>query len=77
MLHSIGSEQPMKRVLTLCAAVLAFCASNGCSSRAAYEAVRANERNRCNELPETERQRCLDRTQDDFDEYQRKKSEVK
>jgi len=34
------------------------------------------ERNHCNELRDTERERCLARTQDDFDAYQRKKAEA-
>lgn len=62
------------KILTLCVGVLVVCAS-GCTTRAAYEAVRVGERNRCNELPATERERCLAKTQDDFDTYQRKKAE--
>lgn len=63
----------MVKFLALCIGVLAI---SGCTARAAYETVRVGERNHCNELPDTERERCLARTQDDFDAYQRKKAEA-
>jgi hypothetical protein len=64
----------MRTLATLSITVLVLAA--GCTTRAAYEAVRANERNHCVELPDTERDRCLERTRDDYDTYERKKAEA-
>lgn len=65
-----------KRVVALCWTIAALSAS-GCTTRMAYEAVRENARNECWERPtEQEQKECLARTQDSFDEYQRKREEV-
>jgi hypothetical protein len=38
-----------------------------------YEGIRQGQRNHCNELPATERERCLAKTQDDFATYNKKR----
>lgn len=63
-------------IMKLCVVMLLVSITSGCTTRAAYEAVRTNERQHCDELSATERERCLARLQDDFDEYQRKRAEV-
>jgi hypothetical protein len=38
-----------------------------------YEGARNAQRHQCLKLPETERQACLERIQDDYDTYKRKR----
>ena len=47
---------------------------SGCTTRNAYEFIRDQGRSRCYELPDTERDRCFQRTADDFDTFQRKRA---
>jgi len=47
---------------------------SGCTTREAYEFIRGNERSRCHRLPDTERERCLVRTADDFDTFERQRA---
>ncbi|MGE3598365.1 MAG: hypothetical protein AB7N70_22710 [Dehalococcoidia bacterium] len=61
-----------RALMVACLAALA-----ACTARQGYEGVRAGERNRCWSLPETERERCLRRTEDDYDTYRRKRDDVK
>lgn len=46
---------------------------SGCTTGAAYEGARNAQRNQCLKLPESERQACLERIQDDYDTYKRKR----
>lgn len=62
-----------RRLLVVAAAIVVLSA---CSTRGSYEAIRTGQRNYCNGLPDTERERCLARTQDDFDTFNRKREEV-
>jgi hypothetical protein len=39
--------------------------------------ARGAQRVHCNKLPETEKNACLDRIQDDYGTYQRKRAEAK
>jgi hypothetical protein len=57
---------------SLSAFVLALAVS-GCTTGAVYEGARNAQRNQCLRLPETERQACLERIQDDYDTYKRKR----
>ena len=52
---------------------LTLVACSACTTRGVYEGIRAGERNRCNEMKDTERERCLAKVQDDFDTYNRKR----
>lgn len=54
--------------LTLCAA---------CTTRGAYDGVRQGQLNHCNEVPDTGREKCLAKAQDDYDTYRRNREEVK
>ncbi|NJO12713.1 MAG: hypothetical protein HC872_03725 [Gammaproteobacteria bacterium] len=58
-------------------AVMYLLSASGCTTPAAYEAVRRNVRNDCYKLPsDAEVARCLARTQDSFEEYRRKREAV-
>jgi len=56
--------------------ILALCVCSACTTRGAYEGVRQGQRNHCNELPETQRQQCLAKVQDDYDTYSRDREAV-
>ena len=45
----------------------------GCTERMVYEGARQNQRNECMKMPETERERCLEETSKEYDEYQRER----
>jgi hypothetical protein len=47
---------------------------SGCTTREAYEFVRDNGRSHCDRLPDTERERCLVRTADNFDTFERQRA---
>jgi len=59
------------RILAL---LILITAVSGCTTREAYEFVRGNVRSDCKRLPDTERDRCLARTADDFDTFQRQRA---
>lgn len=60
--------------LALVWGVLCLLSVSGCTTRGVYEAIRQNERNECYKKPsEAERDSCLARTKDGFDEYSRKR----
>ena len=64
----------IERLAVLCG-VVCFSLISGCTTRGAYEAVRQGARNECYRKPsEPERDSCLARTQDGFDEYTRKRN---
>lgn len=52
--------------------VLALAVS-GCTTGAMYEGARNAQRNQCLKLPESERQACLERIQDDYPTYKRQR----
>lgn len=55
----------------LCVCLLSV---EACTTRGAYEAIRQNDRNECYRKPsDADRAGCLERTQDTFDEYNRKR----
>ena len=55
----------------LCVCLLSV---EACTTRGAYEAVRQNGRNECyRKLSDADRDACLKRTEDTFDEYSRKR----
>lgn len=58
------------------AALATLAASAGCSTANWYEGVRQSELNRCQSLPESQRQACLDRAQDSWQDYERKRREA-
>lgn len=67
----------MKRMFTLgiagCAALL-----GACTWRGSYESLRQTARNECQrEFSDAERKACLERFEDSFDEYTRKREAVK
>jgi hypothetical protein len=66
----------MTRGLSYAAIVLTLLAS-GCTAGTTYEMARGAQRVHCNKLPETEKNACLDRIQDDYGTYQRKRAEAK
>jgi hypothetical protein len=61
-----------------CVAIaLCLVSVSACTTRGTYEAIRQNERNECYRKPsDSERAACLERTQDDYDTYQRKRASV-
>jgi hypothetical protein len=63
----------MTRELFLSAFFLSLVVS-GCTTGAVYESARSAQRNQCLKLPESERQACLERIQDDYDTYKRKRN---
>ena len=63
-------------LIAACVAVVAL-TTGGCTMRMAYEAVRQGARSDCQNEPTQEaEERCLERTQDSYDEYQRKRTEL-
>ena len=42
-----------------------------------FDSVRNHERQKCGQMPQTEAQRCNERTQDDYDAYKKKRDEAK
>lgn len=68
MIYSIG--RVFGPSLALCLAALS---STGCS----YESIRRSERMECQRIiDERERQRCLERWEDDQETYERKRREI-
>ena len=65
----------LRRALALASLLLAVPASQGCSERTLYEALRQREVTQCNAMPESSRGACLERTRDSYDDYQRKHGE--
>lgn len=63
----------VRRGMLLAVALVSITA---CTARQAYEGVRAGERNKCWSLPQPEQDRCLQRTGDDYDTYQRKREDA-
>lgn len=58
--------------------VLGLASLAACTTRGAYESIRQSERDECNQkLSDSERKDCLERTQDSYDEYQRKRAAAK
>lgn len=58
--------------------LIAVLPATGCTTRAAYEAVRQNVRQTCvGEFSDAERAQCLARTQDDYDTYTEKRRAVR
>lgn len=58
-------------------ASLAFCVAVLSASGCSYEAIRRSERMECQRIiDERERQRCLERWEDDEETYERKRREI-
>lgn len=64
------------QVMTATVALAGLAAFPGCSTANWYEGVRQAELNRCQSLPESQRQACLDRAQDSWQDYERKRREA-
>jgi hypothetical protein len=62
----------MKRDLFF-SAILVTLFVSGCTTDMAYEGARNAQRNQCLKLPESERQACLERIQDDYQTYTRRR----
>jgi hypothetical protein len=61
----------------LTALIIGVLLTGACTPRAAYEAIRSNERAQCNRLPAgSERDECFQRTSEDYDTYKRKRDET-
>jgi hypothetical protein len=65
----------MNRFLSLAVLVLTL-GMSGCTTGAVYEGARNMQRNQCLSLPESERQACLERIQDDYETYKRKREAI-
>jgi len=59
--------------LLLATGALTMLVCCACTTGGMYEGIRQGQRNHCNELPATERERCLAKTQDDFATYNKKR----
>jgi len=57
--------------------VISLALTVGCTQRNWYEGVQQSQRYQCEELPRSEREDCLKYHADSYDEYQRKRSEIK
>ncbi|MBI3546917.1 MAG: hypothetical protein HY081_10095 [Gammaproteobacteria bacterium] len=66
----------MKKLQYSLLILIAMCAQ-ACTQRAWYEGVKQSHRNECNKGPASERDDCLKGTDESYDEYQRKKQEIK
>ena len=49
----------------------------GCSSRQVYDGLRERQRIECQQLPKSEYEDCLDRVDMGYEEYRRKRKEIK
>lgn len=58
------------RISLLIALALAFLLSS-CTKRNIYEGIQVNERRQCEELRGTDREDCLKRAEQSYDEYMR------
>lgn len=50
---------------------LALCTA--CSQQSVYEGLKQNNRNECNKMPESQRQLCLEKVDQDYQDYQRER----
>lgn len=64
------------RPLLLAAGAITILMCAACTTRGVYEGLREGQRNHCNEVPTTERERCLAKAQDDFETYNKKREEA-
>lgn len=65
------------KLATTALIVICLVSVGACSTRSLYGGVREGARNQCNEkVSEADRNECLQRTQDSYDEYNRKRAEV-
>ncbi len=74
----LGRMSLDRRLLLAIVALFASAATllAGCTTRGVYEGVRRGERMRCQEVADSERAKCLQRQEDDYDTYRRKREEA-
>ena len=61
----------------LFADLLLVLAMSACSSRQAYDAMQARERNECLKVPESQYQDCIERTSQSYAEFSRERESLK
>ena len=49
--------------------------SAGCSNRQLYDAIRANQKNECMKLPQTQYDECMKKAYKSYDEYEKARKE--
>jgi len=65
------------RLILLPALALAVSTLTGCSSRAWYEGLRAQQRQNCMGLPADQYEACMDQANTSYDSYQRQRAEAR
>jgi hypothetical protein len=64
-------------ILKVCfSLILVIIVLYGCTERMVYEGARGKQRHECMKMPETERDRCLEETSKEYDEYKREREEA-
>lgn len=56
--------------------ILFFVCLQGCSSRQWYETVHQNQKIQCQKVPYNEYAECMERANETYDQYKRKRDEV-
>lgn len=49
----------------------------GCSVQQAYEGIKARSQNECYRLPDAQREKCLEAADVSYEEYQRRREDIK
>lgn len=57
--------------------VIIFLLVSACSNKQVYDAVQANQRSQCSELPSAEYQECRQKEQVSYEQYQEERKKVK
>jgi len=57
--------------------VIIFLLVSACSNKQVYDAVQANQRSQCSELPPVEYQECRQKEQVSYEQYQEERKKVK
>lgn len=56
--------------------ILAIFAIAGCSNKAVYDNIQLNNRNECSKVPPPQYERCMERANQSYDDYERERKEV-
>ena len=64
----------MKYLISIMPMLIGFLIS-ACSNQSIYETFRSNRIQECQSLTGSERERCLENTQDNYSEYEQKRAE--
>lgn len=72
----ISISQPVKKYILIIALGIGMLSITACGAKNIYEGTRQSNLNQCNLLPDSARQECMQRIEDNYETYKNKRGEA-